>query len=180
MARAVLQGRAGSSGSGVGRLVHVAPREAATAAANPTPVDPAREQDRLREALQQAAEELARLAEETRTRAGADTAAIFEAQALFAKDPALVDQALAAIAEHGLSAAEAIDTAATQQAGVLAAIDDEYFRARAADIRDVGKRVAAILQCRPRSTLHTLDGDPAVLAADDLDASVVAELRPEL
>src|ERR687884_2386242 len=47
-------------------------------------------------------------------------------------------------------------------------------------VRDVGKRVAGILEGRPRPALHTPAGDPAVLAADDLDASLVAELRPEL
>jgi phosphoenolpyruvate-protein phosphotransferase len=70
--------------------------------------------------------------------------------------------------------------AATKQADVLAALEDEYFRARAADIRDVGKRVVGILQGRPRPDLHTSSGDPAVLASDDLDASIVAELRLEL
>jgi phosphoenolpyruvate-protein phosphotransferase len=99
---------------------------------------------------------------------------------MFVRDPALVESALAAIAEDGLSAVEAIAAASAKQADVLAALEDEYFRARAADIRDVGKRVAAILQGRPRPLLHTPAGEPAVIAADDLDASVVAELRPEL
>jgi len=181
MARHVLQGRAGSSGSGIGRLLRVWATQ--TPVGTPLRVDVADrrpEQDRLRRALERAAQELAHLAEHTRTRAGADVGAIFEAQALFARDPALVDQALAAIADDGLAAAEAIGLAAAAQADVLAALDDEYFRARAADIRDVGKRVAAILQGRPRPTLHTPAGEPAVVAADDLDASIVAELRPEL
>jgi phosphoenolpyruvate-protein phosphotransferase len=144
------------------------------------PTDRACEQDRLRSAFEQAAHELAQLAEQTRERAGAEVAAIFEAQALFVRDPALVESALAAIADDGLSAVEAIAAASARQADVLAALEDEYFRARAADVRDVGKRVVAILQGSPRPSLHTAAGDPAVIAADDLDASVIAELRPEL
>src|SRR2546429_191879 len=94
MARHVLQGRAGSSGSGIGRLVRVW--------TTPTPMstqlrvdvaDRRQEQDRLHRALEDAAHELAVLAEQTRARAGADVAAIFEAQALFARDPVLVDGA---------------------------------------------------------------------------------------
>jgi len=139
-----------------------------------------REQDRLRRALELASHELGEISEQTRTRAGADVAAIFEAQALFARDPVLVDQALAAIANEGLTAVEAIEAASNKQADVLAALDDEYFSARAADIRDVGKRVAAILVSRPRPAMHSSAGDLAVVAAEDLDASVVAELRPEL
>ncbi|TMF02855.1 MAG: hypothetical protein E6I52_08795 [Chloroflexi bacterium] len=62
----------------------------------------------------------------------------------------------------------------------LGALEDDYFRARAADIRDVGKRVATILQGRARPAPHAAAGEPVVVAADDLDASLVAELRPEL
>src|SRR5258707_132528 len=182
MARQVLQGRAGSSGTGVGRLVRVSTTTHAPLG-SPLLVDAAQrhlEQDRLRRALDLAWQALADLADQTRERAGADVAAIFEAQALFVRDPALVDQAVAAIADEGLVAPEAIERAAAKQADVLAALEDEYFRARAADIRDVGKRVAAILNGAPRPALYTPLGEPAVVAAEDLDASIVAELRPEL
>ena len=180
MARLILHGRAGSPGAGCGRLVHLRPAELTHTPANPCVRDRDGEQDRLRAALTQASTELAELAEATRTRAGAETAAIFEAQALFVTDPALVDQALAAITENGVDAAQAILFAADSQSDVLAALEDEYFRARAADIRDVGKRVAAILSGTTRPSLHTASGEPAVVAADDLDASLVAELRREL
>ena len=186
MAQRVLQGRAGSAGAGMGRLVRVRtthngePTGAGSSPPRVESVERPREQDRLRRALEHAGQELAQLAEETRTRAGPDVAAIFEAQALFVRDPALVEPALAAIADAGLGAVEAITLASADQADTLARLEDEYFRARAADIRDVGKRVVGILEGRPRPDLHTSSGDPAVLASDDLDASIVAELRPEL
>ncbi len=63
---------------------------------------------------------------------------------------------------------------------MLAAVDDEYFRARAADVRDVGRRVAGILRGEPRPDLWHADGRPAIIVADDLDPSAVATLRPEL
>src|SRR5437870_306694 len=117
MARLVLQGRAGSSGAAIGRLVRVLTTHtpgAAIAGGSPRSVEPAerpQELERLRTALAHAAEELAHLAAQTRTRAGSDVAAIFEAQALFVNDPALVDQAYAAIADDGLDAEEAIGLA---------------------------------------------------------------------
>ena len=49
----------------------------------------------------------------------------------------------------GASADEAILRATSEQADVLAAVDDDYFRERAADVRDVGRRVAAILPREP-------------------------------
>src|SRR5689334_603573 len=147
MARQVLQGRAGSSGIGVGRLLRFTSHGMATGAGPVPPVDRDREKERLRGALAQAAAELESLANATRVRAGEETAAIFEAQALFMKDPSLVDPAIA-YADQGIPASAAIQRSAAEQAEILAALDDEYFRARAADIRDVGKRVAAILEGR--------------------------------
>ena len=126
-----------------------------------------------------AAAELDDLARETAGRAGEDVGAIFEAQALFARDPGILDPALAAIAA-GASAVEAIDRVAAEQADLLAGVDDAYFRERAADLRDVGRRVADLLTGRTRPDLHRRDGQTAILAADDLDPSLVAAIRPEL
>jgi multiphosphoryl transfer protein len=130
-------------------------------------------------ALGAAATELSALAAETASRASEEIGAIFAAQALFATDPGIVEPALAAI-EGGASAAEAIDRVTAEQADKLAGIDDDYFRDRAADVLDVGRRVVDLLTGRARPDLHHRDGSPAVVAADDLDPSVVALIRPEL
>ena len=67
------------------------------------------------------------------------------------------------LAESGAPADEAILRATSEQADVLAAVDDDYFRERAADVRDVGRRVAAILTGAARPDLWHADGTPAVL-----------------
>jgi phosphoenolpyruvate-protein phosphotransferase len=192
MARAALTGRPGSPGLGVGRLLWVAPsREAAAAGGEPGPgaadaaesaadvADTSRERERLLTALAEAAAELSVLAAETAARAGDEVGAIFEAQALFAADPEIVDPAMEAIAA-GAGAAEAIDRVTAEAADRLAAIDDDYFRERAADVRDIGRRVVDRLLGRSRPELHHRDGTPAVVASDDLDPSLVAVIRPEL
>jgi phosphoenolpyruvate-protein phosphotransferase len=142
-------------------------------------VDRATERERLRQALDAAAADLATLEADTTTRAGPEIGAIFGAQALFVVDPAIVEPALAAI-DAGATAEEAIDRIAAEQADILAGVDDEYFRERAADLRDVGRRIVDTLVGRSRPELHHRDGSPAILAADDLDPSVVAALRAEL
>jgi phosphoenolpyruvate-protein phosphotransferase len=119
------------------------------------------------------------LAEATTARAGDEVGAIFGAQALFAADPGIVGPALDAI-EAGASAAEAIDRVTAEQADRLAGVDDEYFRERAADLRDVGRRVVDRLLGRTRPELHHADGTPAIVASDDLDPSLVAVVRTEL
>jgi phosphotransferase system enzyme I (PtsI) len=155
MARTVLVGRAGSPGVGVGRLLVVAPPSTAAAAGvagagraaagNSRGLSTrAAEHRRLAEALDRCATQLEALAVQTTARAGVEVGAIFDAQALFARDPGIVSPAIALVAA-GSSAEEAILRATSEQADVLAAVDDEYFRERAADVRDVGRRVAAIL-----------------------------------
>ena len=181
MARMTLTGRPGSPGVGVGRLLWLRPDPPA---AGPGPAgdglrQPTVERKRLLAALAAAAAELAELGEVTTTRAGAEVGSIFEAQALFATDPGIVDPALAAI-ESGASAVEAIDRITAEQADKLAGVDDEYFRERAADLRDVGRRVVDRLVGRTRPELHHRDGTPAIVASDDLDPSIVAVIRPEL
>ncbi len=186
MARTILLGRAGSPGIGFGRLLVVVPPSAASTAGRGLAdangrgaASPAAEHGRLADALDRCATELEALAVQTAARAGEEVGAIFEAQALFARDPGIVGPAFSLVAA-GSSAEAAILQATADQADVLAAVDDDYFRERAADVRDVGRRVAAILTGAGRPDLWHPDGAPAVLVAADLDPSAVATLRPEL
>jgi len=188
MARAVLEGRPGSPGVGMGRLLWVAPTatagsEAPTVPSGATPSSngtaAADESARLDSALADAATELEQLARDTTARAGEEVGAIFEAQALFARDPGIVQPARALIRD-GASAAAAIERVAAEQADVLASVDDAFFRERAADLRDVARRVVDRLAGRARPALHHHDGTPALLASDDLEPSLVAAIRPEL
>jgi phosphoenolpyruvate-protein phosphotransferase len=186
MTRTVLTGRAGSPGIGVGWPLAIDGLVEAGAAHTPADdagrgrsPDVAAEQDRLRAALDAAAAELEALAATTTASAGDEVGAIFEAQALFARDPGIVDPTLQRIAE-GRDAASAILEVTDGQADALAAVDDEYFRERAADVRDVGRRIAAIVRGDARPDLWHADGRAAVLVGTDLDPSAVAGLRREL
>jgi phosphoenolpyruvate-protein phosphotransferase len=175
----VLAGRPGSPGVGVGRVLILGSTGTSSSAGRESSSGPDAEAARLKDALETAAVELNELAEMTKVRAGEDVGAIFEAQALFARDPGIVDPALDRIA-NGASAASAIIDITTHHADSLAAVDDDYFRERAADVRDIGRRVAAIVRGDRRPDLWRTDGHPAVLVAVDLDPSAVATLRPEL
>jgi phosphocarrier protein FPr len=178
----VLVGRPGSPGVGFGRALRVGEARPAGGEHSPPAVQARGAEDeamRLRSALAEAARELTSLARSTSEVAGDEVGAIFEAQALFAVDPGIVDPALAAVAA-GRRAADAILAVTEAQAQQLAAVDDAYFAERAADVRDVGRRVAALARGEPRPDLWHADGQLAVLVADDLDPSIVASLRKEL
>jgi multiphosphoryl transfer protein len=183
MAQLILEGRAGSPGIGTGRLLPVAAHATNGNGSSPKPAEapdagPA-ERDRLLAALEAAAEQLESLAAEVSARVNEDVGAIFEAQSMFARDPGIVEPALTLVAE-GVAPDEAILRATDEQASRLASSDDDFFRERAADLRDVGRRVAALVRGESPAELWRRDGHPAIVVADDLDPSAVATLRPEL
>ena len=178
-ASTVLIGRPGAPGVGIGRALLLGPAKPPVDGTSPPTHDADRESARLRDALATAAEQLGEIAERITDQAGEEVGAIFVAQSLFARDPGIVEPALSQIAA-GASAVDAILSVTSLHADELASVDDEYFRERAADVRDIGRRVAAILQGGQGTDPWRADGHPAVLVAADLDPSVVATLRREL
>lgn len=111
----------------------------------------------------------------TAGRAGAYRAAIFDAHELFLEDEALLGPARAAI-EAGASAARAWDDAVASVAETWRSIDDEYQRARAADLRSVGSQVLArLLGVEPPGPRLI---EPGVLLAVDLAPADAAGLDP--
>ena len=179
VARAVLMGQGASPGTGIGRALQVADRRTGgTLDAGPrsTPPDRDEESRRIRMAAEAAARELEALAAATAPVAGADAAAILEAQALLARDPALLGSALEQVGA-GATAEAAMEVATDRQAALLAALDDPLFQARVADVRDVGGRIRRWLSGGQDTGLWHVDGALAVLIADDLLPSEVA-VRP--
>ena len=70
-----------------------------------------------------------------------EQAAIMEAHRMMAQDPMMADSMVNKVNELG-SAPEAVLAAAKENAATFEQMDDAYFRERAVDIRDVGKRIA--------------------------------------
>ena len=99
MAEAILVGLAGSPGVGIGRLLPVGVPEASVVAADGDHVSrrSSDERQRLLDAMATAATALESLAIQVSARAGEDIGAIFEAQALFARDPGIVEPAIALV-----------------------------------------------------------------------------------
>jgi phosphoenolpyruvate-protein phosphotransferase len=128
----------------------------------------------IRAAAGRAAAELTALAERVRAAGRAEEAAIFEAQAMMAEDPTLLEDAerrAAGLTDPDAIAA-AVEAAARAAAETLAAIPDELLAARAADVRDVGGRIARIIAGRS----IRLPDRPSIALAEDLPPSVTAEI----
>ena len=129
------------------------------------------ELERLVVARDAAAAELDALASEL-TSAGRDEGEIFDAQAMMARDPSLLDAAATAIGA-GHDAIGAIRIAAEGVAAQLRALGDELLAARAADVLDVAERIAARLAGVDRTV--ALDR-PSIVVAEDIPPSIAASL----
>jgi phosphoenolpyruvate-protein phosphotransferase len=134
---------------------------------------------RLDKAITIASEQIASLQTKAETETGSEEAAIFEAHALFLRDPTLITAVHEAIQERRANAEAAWIDAIEANASNLEALDDEYFRARAADVRDVGQRVLRILLGVGESDLTELT-TPSIVVARDLTPSDTVRLDKSL
>lgn len=106
--------------------------------------DPAEEQKKFDQACAAAQAQLSELFEKAKKELGEEQAAIIEVQSLMLQDLDYLEAVADAI-QSGASAASAALDCGEMMAGMLAALDDEYMKARATDIRDVSQRVSGIL-----------------------------------
>ncbi|BCJ74327.1 hypothetical protein CS0771_38710 [Catellatospora sp. IY07-71] len=97
---------------------------------------------------------------------------ILEATALIADDPDLRAAAVAAV-ETGVPADRAVADAAERYAAVLAALPDPTLAARAADVRQVGRRV--VQQLRADGGTNGSGPEPVILVAEELGADDLLE-----
>ncbi|MDD1787147.1 phosphoenolpyruvate--protein phosphotransferase [Burkholderia gladioli] len=145
--------------------------------------DPLDAATRLEAALASTARELEALARETGARLGEAEGAIFAAQRELLDDAALLDETARRVVDgHGL--AWSWHRATEQQAAKLAALPDPLLAARAADLRDVARRVLGHLGDADVEGSADVSGDgagqgaPAILIAEDLTPSDTAQLDP--
>lgn len=132
------------------------------------------EKARLAVAQEQSIRQLNALAEKCQEDAGEEMAALFETHAMFVEDEDFVECITSLIDEESCNAEYAVEQAGIQFAAMFAAMDDAYMQARAADIKDVAKRIL-------NNLLGVVDGGihsdvPVILAADDLAPSETLQL----
>lgn len=130
--------------------------------------NPQAEQQRLDAALTAAAADLDAVIDAQRARLTAEVVAIFEAQRLMMADPDLLARSRRAIA-GGASAEAAWRASIEHAAAALEALPGPVFRARAADVRDVGERVLRRLLGIAEPAVSP--DAPVVVVAEDLTPS---------
>lgn len=106
---------------------------------------------------------------------GEEEGAIFEAHAMVLDDPEFVEGVEVEINENQLSADFAVNIVTDRFYAIFDQMDDPYFSARAADIKDVGTRVQNNILGVVQADLSSLDDD-VIIIADDLTPSDTAQM----
>ncbi|MFC8684605.1 phosphoenolpyruvate--protein phosphotransferase [Brevibacillus porteri] len=137
--------------------------------------DPASEIQRFQEALARAKNDLEDIVLRVEREMGTDHADIFKAHLLVLEDPELVDTVKDKITNEKTNAESALNDVAQAFIGLFEQMDNEYMRERAADIRDVTKRVLSYLLGVPFAGLGEMT-EEVIIVADDLTPSDTAQL----
>ena len=139
-----------------------------------TVTDTQAELKRLAKAQAASIAQLEQLAEKCQEEAGEEARVLFETHAMFVEDEDFVGCIASVLEEEQCNVEYAVQQAGEQFADMLAAMDNAYMQARAADIKDVARRIIDNL------TGHVPGGidsdEPVILAAEVLAPSETLQL----
>ncbi len=134
---------------------------------------------RYEAAMEQTAKELETIKEAASKNLSAEEAAVFDAHALVLADPELKTQVEDKIKNEKVNADAALEEVANTFVAMFEMMDDEYFKERAADIKDVSRRLLANLLGKPLPNPALID-EEVIIIADDLTPSDTAQLNKNL
>ena len=130
--------------------------------------------EKLYFAIETAKSELSAVRDHTQNVLGPDEAAVFTAHMMMLEDPELLSAIEKKIRTDQLNVQAAVDEAINTYKETLLSLEDDYIRARAADLEDIGKRMLRILSNREEDYFNL--STEAILVAKDLSPSVTAKL----
>lgn len=122
--------------------------------------------------------ELTKIRNNAEVQLGADKAAIFDAHLLVLDDPELIQPIQDKIKNENANAATALTDVTTQFVTIFESMDNEYMKERAADIRDVSKRVLSHILGVELPNPSMID-ESVVIVGNDLTPSDIAQLNKE-
>ncbi|MBO6260950.1 MAG: phosphoenolpyruvate--protein phosphotransferase [Lachnospiraceae bacterium] len=124
--------------------------------------------ERYEAAKAKATEQLQKLYDKALVEVGEENAAIFEVHQMMLEDEDYNDSISNIIKTEKVCAEYAVATTGDNFAEMFANMDDEYFKARSADVKDISERVVRVLS--GRETTSDLE-EPVILVAEDLAPS---------
>ena len=133
---------------------------------------------RYRQAKQTAMEQLQGLYQKALKEVGEANAAIFEIHQMMLEDDDYNESVENIIRMQQVNAEYAVASTGDNFAQMFSAMDDDYMRARSADVKDISERMLSVLG--GRATGIAASGEPVIIVADDLAPSETVQLNKDL
>ena len=139
--------------------------------------DTAEQIKRYEDARAKAAEQLQGLYEKALKEVGEANAAVFEVHQMMLEDDDYIDSVVNIIETQQVNAEFAVATTGDNFAKMFAEMEDDYFKARAADIKDISERMVNILSGNESG--GALGDEPVIVVAEDLAPSETVQMDKE-
>ena len=136
--------------------------------------NPEAEIERMEKAKETATEQLEELYQKALKEAGEEQAMIFDVHKMMLDDADYLDSIRGLIRDEKMNAEFAVNLTGENFAGIFASMDDEYMKARSADVLDISKRLIRILAGVGEEGIAS--EEPVVLLADDLSPSETVQM----
>ena len=124
------------------------------------------EKARFEEALFKAKVDIAKIRDNVKQKIDEEHAQVFEAHLQMLEDPEIVDQTLTQLDEQGFIVEYHFKQVTTMVQEMFLAMDNAYMRERAADVKDIARRVLAYLTNTPLADPSLIDKEVIVVAKD--------------
>ena len=139
--------------------------------------DPEAEVKRVDTALEKSKEQLQKLYDKAVREVGEASAAIFEVHQMMLEDDDYLEAIQNTIRTEQVNAEYAVATTGDNFATMFASMDDDYMKARSADIKDISERLVRNLSGQEDADLSSIE--PSVIVADDLSPSETVQMDKE-
>ena len=168
----IYEGKAVFEGVAIGKLSVYKKNEETVKREKVTDVEA--EVARYAAARETATEQLQALYEKAVKEVGEAGAEIFEAHQMMVEDGDFIDSAENIIRTQSVNAEFAVAETGDNFKKMFEEMDDEYFRGRAADVKDISERIIRILQGSGNAGIQT--DEPVIVVADDLAPSETVQM----
>ena len=139
--------------------------------------DPEAEVKRVEEAVEVSKKQLGRLYDKAVREVGEASAAIFEVHQMMLEDEDYLESMENMIRIVLVNAEYAVAATGDNFAEMFAAMDDEYMKARSADVKDISERLVRNLSGEGDNDLSSME--PSIIVADDLSPSETVQMDKE-
>lgn len=139
--------------------------------------DPEAEVKRVKEAVEVSKKQLGRLYDKAVREVGEASAAIFEVHQMMLEDEDYLESMENMIRIELVNAEYAVVATGDNFAEMFAAMDDEYMKARSADVKDISERLVRNLSGEGDNDLSSME--PSIIVADDLSPSETVQMDKE-